>query len=311
MKEHQAREIIFEQKVMELLESTGYIAIKRNEVSGRSGRHGVGAYGVFNFPTAFMYPARLIGQYKFYAKNKVELSHIRDFTGIMKDIAESNYNTTGGSKNTPNRYTDIGCYFSATGFTRAAQEYAWAHNIFMMSYERIAVLQPMLEHIQEFVSGLSENTINNITGDELLDGYSLYCKKQNQEPVCVEAVIGIANGVYPVMIFGTEGWFKEVITKELSVYGGELVADSASREENMFETAVELNFKGVRAQLSLPNVVLEKLAARSDNPTGGECMLKLEIPFADDRGRKSFIGTDVIIAGYDRLEYGYEQMSLI
>lgn len=38
-------------------------------------------------------------------------------------------------------------------FSREAQEYAWAHNIFMVSLERIGVMQPILKKIDSFVSG--------------------------------------------------------------------------------------------------------------------------------------------------------------
>ena len=40
-------------------------------------------------PSAFTTPIRMICQYKFYAKNRVELSHIRDFYGIITDINEN------------------------------------------------------------------------------------------------------------------------------------------------------------------------------------------------------------------------------
>ena len=42
-------------------------------------------------PSAFTTPIRMICQYKFYAKNRVELSHIRDFYGIITDINENRY----------------------------------------------------------------------------------------------------------------------------------------------------------------------------------------------------------------------------
>ena len=311
MKEHQAREYIFEQKVMELLESSGYVKMTGTEIAGRSGRHGINAYGTFTFPTAFVYPIRFIGQYKFYAKNKVELSHIRDFTGIMKDITESNYGTTGGNKNTPDRYTYAGCYFSATEFTRDAQEYAWAHDIFMVSFEKISVLKPQLEHIQKFVAGLNENTINTIEREELLHGYELHCSKDDELPNGADAVIGIINGVYPVMIFGQKEWFYEAISKDLAEYGDKLEVNQAYRDVNQFETYIELDFKGIKAEFSVPNVVMEKLAYRQDNPTEGECILKIEVAFVDDAGRKSFIEIDVNIPGYSKSEYQYEQMSLM
>mgnify|MGYP003283312799 FL=1 len=103
MKEHQAREYIFEEKVKKLLQDSRYISIIE-EVPGRSGYHDIHAYGRINVPTAFLYPVRIICQYKYYAKNRVELNHIRDFGGIMADISEKNYTIKGEAKNIPDRY---------------------------------------------------------------------------------------------------------------------------------------------------------------------------------------------------------------
>ena len=64
----------------------------------------------------FLYPVRIICQYKYYAKNRVELNHIRDFGGIMADISEKNYTIKGEAKNIPDRYTYRGAFFSATAF---------------------------------------------------------------------------------------------------------------------------------------------------------------------------------------------------
>ena len=208
MKEHQAREYIFEEKVKKLLQDSRYISIIEEEGPGRSGYHDIHAYGRINVPTAFLYPVRIICQYKYYAKNRVELNHIRDFGGIMADISEKNYTIKGEAKNIPDRYTYSGCFFSATAFSRDAQEYAWAHNIFMVSLERIGVMQPILKKIDNFVAGLSESTINNITKQELLEGYE---REVEEESVMPEAVIGIVNGVYPVMIMGKKDWLKPVL----------------------------------------------------------------------------------------------------
>ena len=90
MKEHQAREIIFEEKVKKLLQDSNYINIVEQNIPGRSSSHGINSYGKLNLPTAFIFPLRIIFQYKYYAKNKVELMHVRDFGGIIADISETN-----------------------------------------------------------------------------------------------------------------------------------------------------------------------------------------------------------------------------
>ena len=121
MKEHQAREIIFEEKVKKLLQDSNYINIVEQNIPGRSSSHGINSYGKLNLPTAFIFPLRIIFQYKYYAKNKVELMHVRDFGGIIADISETNYAIQGEMGNICDRYNYTGCYFSATAFSREAQ----------------------------------------------------------------------------------------------------------------------------------------------------------------------------------------------
>ena len=48
MKEHQAREIIFEEKVKKLLQDSNYINIVEQNIPGRSSSHGINSYGKNN-----------------------------------------------------------------------------------------------------------------------------------------------------------------------------------------------------------------------------------------------------------------------
>ena len=259
MKEHQAREIIFEEKVKKLLQDSNYINIVEQNIPGRSSSHGINSYGKLNLPTAFIFPLRIIFQYKYYAKNKVELMHVRDFGGIIADISETNYAIQGDMGNICDRYNYTGCYFSATAFSREAQEYAWAHNIFMVSLERIGVMQPILKKIDSFVSGLSENIINNITKQELLEGYE---REVDEENIIPEGAIGIINDVYPVMILGKNGWTKPVIEEATKSEINRAYIDSVYRSENQFEANFELNFMECTAEFSVPITVVEKLIYR-------------------------------------------------
>ena len=306
MKEHQAREYIFEEKVKKLLQDSRYISIIEEEVPGRSGYHDIHAYGRINVPTAFLYPVRIICQYKYYAKNRVELNHIRDFGGIMADISEKNYTIKGEAKNIPDRYTYSGCFFSATAFSRDAQEYAWAHNIFMVSLERIGVMQPILKKIDNFVAGLSESTINNITKQELLEGYE---REVEEESVMPEAVIGIVNGVYPVMIMGKKDWLKPVLEEAENSEIGKVYIDSVYRSENQFEANFELNFMESSGEFSVPVAVLEKLMEREDNNTRDHVVFNVDIPYVTKKGRKIYISMEVFVEGFNRGDYTNKQIS--
>lgn len=306
MKEHQAREYIFEEKVKKLLQDSRYISICEEEISGRSGNHGIHAYGRLNIPTAFIYPVRIICQYKYYAKNRVELNHIRDFGGIMADISEKNYAIRGEVGNIADRYAYAGCFFSATAFSRDSQEYAWAHNIFMISLERIEVMQPILKKIDSFVAGLSENTMNNISKEELLEGYEREVDEENSMP---EAVIGIVNGVYPVMMLGKKGWtgpvFEEAVNSEI----GRAYIDTVYRSENQFEANFQLHFMESSAEFSIPVTIIEKLMERADNCTREHVIFTIDIPYVTEKGKKEFVSMEVFLEGFEKGEYTNKQVT--
>lgn len=306
MKEHQAREYIFEEKVKKLLQDSHYISVVEEETPGRSGHHGIYAYGKLNIPTAFIYPVRIICQYKYYAKNRVELNHIRDFGGIMADISERNYAIKGDASNIADRYVYAGCFFSATAFSRDSQEYAWAHNIFMVSLERIGIMQPILKKIDEFVSSLSESTINNISQQELLEGYE---REVNEEDLMPEAVIGVVNGVYPVMMLGKKDWIMPVLEEASGSEMGKVYIDNVYRSENQFEANFELNFMESSAEFSIPVAVLEKLMERSDNDTRENVVFNIDIPYVTKKGKKQFVSMEVFVEGFDKGEYTNKQIS--
>ena len=206
----------------------------------------------------------------------------------------------------PDRYTYSGCFFSATAFTKEAQEYAWAHNVFMSSMERIVVMQPILKRIDKFVSNLTETTINNISKYELLQGYN---REMNDKDLNPEAVIGVVNGVYPVMIFGKRGWFKPVFEEALASEIGRAYIDSVYRSENQFEANFELNFMESSAEFSIPITILEKLMERVDNSTRENIIFNIDIPYVTNKGKKIFVSMEVFMEGFCRGEYINKQIS--
>lgn len=306
MKEHQAREYIFEEKVKKLLQDSNYISVVEEEIPGRSAYHDIHAYGKLNIPTAFIYPVRIICQYKYYAKNRVELNHIRDFGGIMADISERNYAIRGEAGNISDRYVYAGCFFSATAFSRDSQEYAWAHDIFMVSLERIGVMQPILKKIDEFVAGLSESTINNISKQELLEGYEREVKEDDIMP---EAVMGIVNGVYPIMLLGKKDWITPVLDEAAASEIGRVYIDNVYRSENQFEANFQLNFMESSAEFSIPVTVIEKLMERSDNSTRDNVFFNIDIPYVTKKGKKEFVSMEVFVEGFNKSEYTNKQIS--
>lgn len=314
MKEHQAREIIFETRIKELLQNSGYLSIIEDKVYGRSGEHGIYSYAKINIATAFVHPVRVLCQYKYYAKNKVELAHIRDFEGVMADVSECNYamksySPNRAGMNIADRYTNIGCFFSVTAFSRAAQEYAWAHNIFLMSFEKIEILQPMLDDIEKFVESLNENTITNITRDELIDGYYNYCKSNSLKYCNIKGGIAVLNGSYPVLMLGANDWLTAISDEADMSENGRVIVEQTVRTKNQFETKFDVTLKETNLEFSVPNAVMEKLMERRDNNTKKGVVFNVEIPYITKKGKKGFAFMEVYIEGFSKDEYGYEQIT--
>lgn len=314
MKEHQAREIIFETRVKKLLQDSGYISVVDGKVYGRSGDHNIYSYAKVNIPSAFVYPVRMLCKYKYYAKNKVELAHIRDFGGIMADVSECNYAVKNyaymnSGINIADRYTDAGCYFSVTAFSRAAQEYAWAHNIFLMSFEKIEALQPMMRSIEEFVGSLSESTITNITREELITGYKNFCEKNELTYDKIQGVVGILNGVYPVLMIGMNEWLDAVILESEQSEKGRVVVEQVVRTQNQFESKFDITLKEAKAEFAVPNVIVEKMMERRDNETKKGIIFEVEIPYISKKDKKGFASMELYLEGFSRDEYKFEQIS--
>lgn len=177
---------------------------------------------------------------------------------------------------------------------------------FMVSLERIGVMQPILKKIDYFVSGLSENIINNITKQELLEGYE---REVDEENIIPEGAIGIINDVYPVMILGKNGWTKPVIEEATKSEINRAYIDSVYRSENQFEANFELNFMECTAEFSVPITVVEKLMNREDNETKNNVIFNIDIPFISDKGIKKFVSLEVFLEGFNRGDYTNKQIS--
>lgn len=314
MKEHQAREILLETKIEKLIQDSGYISIKQEKIYGRSGDHDIFSYGVTNVPNAFVPPTRIICRYKYYAKKRVETYHIRDFSGIVSDVYEVNYSLKNRGKNKAginicDRYNDVGCYFSTTAFTRSAQEYAWAHDIYLVSLESIEVLKPMLQDIEEFVTGLNENTINNINRSELIEGYAEYCAAKNINYDSIQGAIAVLNGVYPVLMVGTNNWISGIMVESQNSETGRVVVEQVTRVKNSMESKFNVVLNDSNIEFTVPNIIIDKLMERKDNNNRDGVIFQADIPYSNYKGKRGFATMELYLEGFHRVNSGYEQIS--
>ncbi|MBR3646049.1 MAG: restriction endonuclease [Lachnospiraceae bacterium] len=314
MKEHQAREVLFETRMKKFLEGSGYLTIVEERIYGRSGDHGIRSFAKINIPSAFSYPTRLLCQYKCYAKNKVDISHLRDFGGMIADVQENNfamkkYSADVAGVNIADRYQYSGCYMSTTAFSQSAQEYAWAHDIFLMSFERIDIVQPMLKDIEEFVAAIDESSITNITRNELIEAYNCHCREMNISFDNINGMIGILNGVYPVLLLGSNNWKDSIINEAEESDIGRINIEQVNRSQNQYESKFEVMVKEANLEFSVPNIVFSKLMERKDNTTKNGVVFRVDVPYFTYKGKRGMAGFEIVIEGFSRDQYGYNQIS--
>lgn len=123
------------------------------EVRGRGTWHQLDAFAFWKHSPAFMYRLHLMVEAKCYASHRpVGLEVPRNSVGVLKDISENyftNYTRSGDTFRGP-RYNYTAAIFSTSGFTQGAVEYAVAHQVFLIQYENVPTIQPLIDAILEF-----------------------------------------------------------------------------------------------------------------------------------------------------------------
>lgn len=153
------RGALLEEIVLHLLDLVGYRVVNPGEegtrggaagleVQGRGEWHQIDGLAAFDRTPAFMYPLRLIVEAKCYREDRtVGIPIVRNSVGVLKDISE-NYFTHRSSDNQNEiqipRFNYHSAIFSTSGYSANAQRYALAHQIFLIQYEKIGLLQPII-----------------------------------------------------------------------------------------------------------------------------------------------------------------------
>lgn len=124
------------------------------EVRGRGTWHQIDAFALLKHSPAFMYPLHLMIEAKCYAPGRpVQVAVPRNSVGVLKDISENYFTYSRRGNRQPirgPRYNYTAAIFSTSGFTQGAVEYAVAHQIFLIQYENVPVIQPLIDAIRQF-----------------------------------------------------------------------------------------------------------------------------------------------------------------
>jgi Restriction endonuclease len=156
----QIRGALLEEVILFLLSKSGFEILKNGEPGTRLGRagqelqgrgcwHQIDAVAVPRYSPPFMYPVRLLVEAKCYAKHRpVQVNVVRSVLGWLVDISQ-NYFTEhiDGGDIKFSRFNYAAAVFSTSGYSDAAQQYALAHQIFLIDYAHVPLMRPVAESL--------------------------------------------------------------------------------------------------------------------------------------------------------------------
>lgn len=171
---NQIRGMLLEEVILSLLKKTGYktiVSIGNDEtlidisagiaVKGRGTNHQIDAIADSLIQHPFSNPQRLLLEAKCYAtRRKIGIEVLRNAFGVLQDVNE--YWVPGQATFAERkRYHYQYAVFATSEFTKPAQEYAFAHDIYIVPLANSAFFTPVLRAIQKFpTTFFGSNTIS-------------------------------------------------------------------------------------------------------------------------------------------------------
>jgi hypothetical protein len=170
----QIRGMLLEEALLHLLRGSGYRTVEAVDndetlkagaagllVRGRGGNHQIDAIADFLVSQPFSHPQRLLVEAKCYS-NKVRLPVVRNAVGVLKDVSEY---WVPSLANVPakRRYHYQYALFSASGYTKDSERYAFAQDINLIPLANSTFLRPVLDAIRS----VSEQDFGNALGDNM------------------------------------------------------------------------------------------------------------------------------------------------
>lgn len=166
---------LFEVIIQEMLRKAGYERVEPDGVrirrdgrglrhQGRGGIYQIDCMGTYFF-VPLTCPLRMFVETKF-VKRPVGRDAILKFSSVLRDISENYFVslTDRPSSHAP-RFNEIGAVFSATRFTRGAENYAYVSGISLFSYENDFLLRPSIELISKLARIIDFETVTGSMGE--------------------------------------------------------------------------------------------------------------------------------------------------
>lgn len=160
----QVRGALLEEIILFLLSHSGYRVVKPGEegtrrgragleVEGRGASHQIDALVAPVHSHAFIYPIRLLVEAK-CEERRVGLPTVRSVVGTLFDINQNYFSRRfrRGLEIRVQRFNYHAAMFSANGYTRGAQQYAAAHQVFLIGYTNVPMMRPVIDALMQLDS---------------------------------------------------------------------------------------------------------------------------------------------------------------
>lgn len=154
---NQIRGSLLEEVVLLLLARSGYRRVlvgeegTRNgraglEVEGRGTAHQIDALVTPVYAHAFIYPIRLMVEAKCEAK-PLRLAVVRSIVGGVFDINQNYFaeRKPDGRELRMQRFNYHAAIFAANGYSANAEQYALAHQVFLIDYSHVGAMRPVVD----------------------------------------------------------------------------------------------------------------------------------------------------------------------
>jgi hypothetical protein len=251
----QLRGMLLEEAILYLLRASGYKTIESTNgdntlenhaaglaVKGRGGRHQIDAIADFAVTPPFSHPQRLLLEAKCY-NEEIGIEVVRNAFGVLRDVEEF-WVSSPASTIPKKRYHYQYAIASISGFTSDAQEYAYAHDIYLLALERASYFQQVTGAINAFAddnddivfprprgwlhalrisirqsvrrqTGQLDIRFNEIT-TQLLDRYLNACRGVGT------GAVALFNGRFPViLILNPDIQFGDIRDQEVRIFRGD------------------------------------------------------------------------------------------
>jgi len=209
------------------------------EVQGRGAPHQIDALVTPIHSHSFIYTIRLIVEAKCESR-AVGVDIIRNLVGTLLDLNQ-NFITwdSGGSKLSMQRFNYHGAVFAANGYSKRAERYALAHQIFLIDYSSVSLLRPVIDalvalNLNDFGVGVEEEaqfsmarlredfgraiaTRGDIAPDEAFGETGLVKIRERLLPALEDlkgSYYGMIQGIYPVHLISKRPIPRTLILRE-------------------------------------------------------------------------------------------------